>query len=89
MQYQWGQREIVDAVNLPGDFDLVTIVTVNFDKNLHPAIPCLLGELGKEAIGLINHEATGSGLLDRVAGGIEADCRYVGFSKAIEDGLQV
>ena len=67
VQHERRQGEVVDPVDLARDVDLFLVVPVDFDQHLHAKRARLRREFGDERERLGNHEAAGSGLLDRIS----------------------
>ena len=75
VQHERRQREVVDPVDLSRHVDLFLVVAVDLDQHFDAAGVRPRGEVLDERERLGNHEAAGSGLLDRKAGGIERIAR--------------
>src|SRR6185312_16449072 len=89
VQHERRQREIVDPVALPRDFDLVLIMCVDLDQNLGPPRVGLRSEFRDEVERFANHEATGAGFLDGVTDGVEADDPNTGAVELVKNEREV
>ena len=89
VQQQRGQREIIDAVDLGGDLDLLLVIRMHLDEDLQPALDALLAQTADEFEALRRHEAGGVGLLGTVADGVEPDVADVRGGHLVEDRHQV
>ena len=65
------ERKVVDQVDAAGDVDLIEVVAVDLDEDVHRAFMARGGQSIDELEGLRQHEAGGAGTLDRVADGVE------------------
>ena len=84
VQQQRRQGEVVDAVHLGCDFDLLLVVGVHFDEDLQAALDAFLTQTRDELEGLRGHEAAGAGFLGAVADGVETDVADVGSRHLVE-----
>src|ERR1700758_3488476 len=89
VQDQGREREVRHPSDLPRDFDLLQVVTVDLNKNLHPESVSLGRQRGNETKRLRDHEATRTWFLYRVAHSIEPDHAYASAPKTFEDTGQV
>ena len=89
MEQQARDREVVDAVDLAGDGDLLLVVRVYFDQRFQAAGFGFRLDPADEVEGLGGHEAAGLGLLGAVADRVEADVAHVAARQLVEDGQQV
>ena len=89
VQQQAGDREIVDAIDLVGDGDLLLVVGMHFDQCFQAAGFGFRLDPADEVEGLGGHEAAGLGLLGAVADRVEADVADVAAGQLVENGQQV
>ena len=89
VQHERRQREIVDPVDLAGDFDLLQVVAVNLDQDLDAQRTGLGGQFGDEFEGFGNHETAGARLLDCVPDRVEPDHLDPRSLELAEDRLQI
>ena len=89
VQQQRRQGEVVDAVHLGCDFDLLLVVGVHFDEDFQTALDAFLTQTGDQLEGLRGHEAAGAGFLGAIADGVETDVADVGSRHLVEDGHEV
>src|SRR4051812_1812647 len=73
VQYKWRQGEVVHAIHLTRNFNLIPIVAVDFDQDLHAESMSTRGQLRDVPECLRDHEASGAGALDRVPDSIQSD----------------
>ena len=89
MQDQGRQREVIDQIHLPGDFDLILIVAVDLHQHVHIAAARLVGQLFEEVIGLGDHEAACARLLDGIARRIKPDRGDPGAGKILQNAVEI
>ena len=89
VQHERRQREVVDAVDMLGDFDLLAIVTMDLHQDFDSTCSRLFGQLPDKRKRFGNHEARGPRFLDGVAGGIQADRANACRLKLIQNLLQI
>ena len=89
MQDQGRQREVIDQIHLPGDFDLILIVAVDLHQHVHIAGSRLVGQLFEEVIGLGDHEAACARFLDGISRRIKPDRRDPGAGKILQNAVEI
>ena len=73
MEQEWGESEVIDAVNLAGNVDLLLVVGVDFDKRFEAPLCALFLDPFDQSEGLWNHEAGCASFLCSVSDSVEAD----------------
>jgi len=89
MQDQRRQRKVVDPVDPARNLDLALVVGMDLHQHLDAQRPCLVRELADEIECLRHHEATGAGLLDGIADGVQPDHADAIVGKGAQDAGQV
>src|SRR2546426_10084231 len=89
VQNQRRQREVVDPIDLFGDFDLLEVMTVDLDEYLDTKAVRLICQLRDEFEGFGNHEATGARLLNCISNGVEPNRTNAGGVKLLQDIFEV
>ena len=89
MQQQRRKGEIVDAIDLRRDLDLLLVVGMHFDEDFQAALDALLAQAGDELERFRRHEAAGTGFLGTVADGVKTNVADVGCSHLVENRHQV
>ena len=89
MQQQRRKREIVDAIDLRCNLNLLLVVGMHFDEDFQTALDTLFTQAGDELERLRSHEAARASFLSAVADGVETNVADVGCGHLIEDGHEV
>ena len=89
VQQQRRKREIVDAIDLRRNLNLLLVVGMHFDEDFQAALDTLLTQTGDELERLRSHEAACAGFLSAVADGVETNVADVGCGHLIENRHQV
>ena len=78
MQQQRRKREIVDAIDLRCNLNLLLVVGVHFDEDFQTALDTLFTQAGDELERLRSHEAARASFLSAVADGVETNVTDMG-----------
>ena len=89
VQQQRRKREIVDAIDLRRNLNLLLVVGMHFDEDFQAALDTLLTQTGDELERLRSHEAACAGFLSAVADGVETNVADVGCGHLIENRHQI
>ena len=89
MEHQRRQREVVDAIDLPRDGDLLFVVAVDFHEHIDSQGVRLGGQFRNEVESFRDHETARSRLFDCIADGIEPDHPDPRCLELPKDGVEV
>ena len=85
MEEKWGKREVIDAIDLAGNVDLLLVVGVDFDKRFQAPLRALFLDPFDQSEGLRDHEAGGACFLSSISDCIKADRRNMACAQLVKD----
>ena len=85
MEQERRKREVIDAVDLAGNVDLLLVVGVNLDESFQAPLRALFLNAFNQTEGLRDHEAGGACFLSSISDCIKADRRNMACAQLVKD----